>query len=182
MKAYIFSIGEPTTGLCFDLMEKYGFDVQLVYNETSSLWDKLKYFYTKALETPDNAFMRVDADIIPNKNVNRLVDDFIHGWSCASGYDWYKQDRGAISIHVMDRATIKKCLDNIGGAKNKVRPETYLWRLPEVNRLTDIEDEYSCGIHGYGQKSHRQRIKDLKHLRHQDYDWDLVERIEALDE
>lgn len=180
MKAYIFSIGEPTTELCVELMEKYGFEVQLIYNEVSSLWDKLKYFYTKALETDEDIFVRVDADIIPNRNVNRLVDDFIHGWSCASGYDWYKQDRGSISIHVMDRATIKKCLDHIEEARDKVRPETYLWRLKEVNGFTDVEEDYSCGIHGYGQKQHRQRIKDLKHLRNQEYDWELVERIEAL--
>lgn len=180
MKAYVFSIGEPTTELCIELMEKYGFDVQLIYNETSSLWDKLKYFYTKALETEDDVFVRIDADIIPNRNVKRLVDDFINGWTCASGFDWYKQDRGAISIHVMNRSIIEKCLAHIDEAKDEVRPETYLWRLPEVNKHTVIKEEYSCGIHGYGQKHHRQRIKDLKHLRNQKYDWDLVERIEAL--
>lgn len=180
MKAYVFSIGEPTTDLCVELMEKYGFDVQLIYNETSSLWDKLKYFYTKALETEDDVSVRIDADIIPNRNVKRLVDDFINGWSCASGYDWYKQDRGAISIHVMDRATVKKCLKHIEEAKDKVRPETYLWRLKGVNNLTDVEEDYSCGIHGYGQQTHRDRIKALKDSRGQSYDWDLVERIEAL--
>lgn len=180
VKAYIFSIGEHTTDLCVDLMNKYGFETHLIYNETSSLWDKLKYFYTVALETDDDVFVRVDADIIPNKNVNKLVKSFNYGWSCASGYDWYKQDRGAISIHVMDRATIKKCLEHIEEAKDKVRPETYLWRLDSVNPSTRVIEDYSCGVHGYGQQKHRARIKALKDSRGQSYDWDLVERIEKL--
>lgn len=179
MKIWVFSIGEPTTDLCVELLEKYGFDVRLIQDQTS-LWEKLKRFYTETLETEDYYFMRIDADVIPNRNVNRLVDDFIHGWSCASGFDWYKQDRGAISIHVMDRATIEKCLKHIDEAQGEVRPETYLWRLKEVNSLTEVVDDYSCGIHGYGQQPHRDRIKKLKDERHQDYDWDLVERIESL--
>lgn len=179
MKVFVFSIGEHTTDLAVELMEKYGFDVQLVYNETSSLWEKLHYFYTKALETGDEFVMRMDADIIPNKNVIRL-SKCREMWTCASGFDWYKQDRGAISIHVMHRDTIKKCLEHIGEAKRESRPETYLWRLAEVNRFTRIEEKYSCGIHGYAQENHRKRIKELKHIRNQDYDWELLERIEAL--
>lgn len=179
MKAYVFSIGEPTTDLCVELMEKYGFDIQLIYNETSSLWDKLKYFYTKALETGDEYVMRIDGDIIPNKNTIRLSRSR-EMWTCATGFDWYKQDRGSISIHVMHRDIIKKCLEHIEEAKDEVRPETYLWRLPEVNRHTYTEERYSCGVHGYGQQSHRDRIKTLKDSRGQSYDWDLVERIEAL--
>lgn len=179
MKAYVFSIGELTTDLCIELMERYGFEV-ILYQDQTSLWEKLKRFYTEALKTDDDVFVRIDADIIPNSNVERLLGDFINGWSCASGYDWYKQDRGAISIHVMDRATVKKCLEHIEEAKDKVRPETYLWRLPEINKFTDVEEDYSCGIHGYGQQLHRDRIKVLKDSRGQSYDWDLVERIEAL--
>lgn len=179
MKAFVFSIGEPTTNLCVELMEKYGFEVVL-YQDQTSLWEKLKRFYTEALETEDDKFVRIDADIIPNKNSMRLVEEFNKGWSCASGFDWYKQDRGAVSVHVMDRATVKKCLEHIEEAKDKLRPETYLWRLKEVNPLTQVVEEYSCGIHGYGQQRHRDRIKALKDSRGQSYDWDLVERIEAL--
>lgn len=178
IKAFVFSIGEKTTELCVELMEKYGFEVVL-YQDQTSLWEKLKRFYAEALDTEDNVFVRIDADVIPNKNVKRLAKDSL-GWTCASGYDWYKQDRGAISIHVMDRATIKKCLEHIEEAKEKVRPETYLWRLESVNPSTRIIEDYSCGVHGYGQQKHRARIKALKDSRGQSYDWDLVERIEKL--
>jgi hypothetical protein len=178
MKAYIFSIGEPTTNLCVELMQSYGFQVFL-YQDDTSLWDKLKRFYTEALESDGNYFMRIDADIIPNANVKKLQHN-LSLWTCASGFDWYKQDRGAISIHVMNRSIIEKCLEHVEEAQDKIRPETYLWRLTEVNPFTSVEDKYSCGIHGYGQKMHRDRIKTLKYNRNQEYDWNLIDKIEAL--
>lgn len=176
MRAYVFSIGEKTTDLCCELMREYGFEV-ILYQDQTSLWEKLKRFYTEALGTKSDAFVRIDADIIPNRNVLKLQSK---GWSCAVGFDWYKQDRGAISIHMMTRPIIEQCLEHIEEAKDKIRPETYLWRLPEVNPWTYIVDEFSCGIHGYGQKNHRNRIKDLKYNRGQKYDWELIERIERL--
>lgn len=178
MKAYVFSIGEKTTDLCCELMREYGFDVVL-YQDQTSLWEKLERFYTEALESSvDYMFVRVDADIIPNRNVQRLDGD--KGWQCASGFDWYSQDRKAISIHVMERPIIVKCLKHIEEARDEVRPETYLWRLPEVNPFTSVQTEFNSGIHGYGQGDQRQRIKDLKYVRNQKYDWDLLDRIEAL--
>lgn len=181
MKAYVFSIGENTTDLCMELLQDMGFET-ILYFDGTTLWDKLKRFYTEALETTDNDFIRIDADIIPNKGVLDLVklnDNCL--WHCGVGWDWYKQRRDTISIHHMKREAIEKCLQNIEGAKREIRPETYLWRIeefhwPRVCHQVDI----SCGIHGYGQKDQRERIKQLKHLRNQDYDWDLVEKIEAL--
>lgn len=178
MIAFVFSIGEKTTPLCLKLLNEYGFETRL-FQDNTTLWYKLKRFYTEALETDETHFMRVDADIIPNRNVLRLAEK-ARGWSCASGYDWYSQDRKAISVHVMERHIIEKCLRHIEEAEDKIRPETYLWRLPEVNSYTNIQDEFNCGLHGYGQQDHRDRIKELKYNRNQKYDWDLLDRIEAL--
>ena len=178
MKCFVFSIGEKTTELCCELMKDYGFEV-ILFENRSSLWNKLNRFYLEALETEDEYFMRIDADIIPNQNVKKLAGA-TNGWSCASGYDWYSQDRKAISIHVISREVIEQCLKHIEEAKDEIRPETYLWRLPNVNPETVIVDRYSCGIHGYGQQEHRDRIKLLKHNRNQDYDWKLLDRIEKL--
>lgn len=177
MKCFVFSIGEKTTDLCCELLKEYGFDVVL-YKDDTTLWEKLKRFYTEALESDDYVYMRVDADVIPNRNVTNLNSG--KGWNCAQGYDWYSQDRKAMSVHVMERPIIEKCLKHIEEARNEIRPETYLWRLPEINPYTSIETSFSCGLHGYGQKEHRERIKDLKYNRNQLYDWDLVERIEML--
>lgn len=182
MKAYIFSIGEKTTQLCCDLMKEYGFEV-ILFQDDTSLWNKLKRFYTEALATEDEVFLRIDADIIPNRNVKKLIEcrktRSCH-WTCATGWDWYKQDRGPVSIHVMDRDVIKKCLDRINDARDTTRPETYLWRLENVNSKTYTPKDFSCGIHGYAQEDQRERIKSLKQSRNQNYDWKLIERIEAL--
>lgn len=187
IKAYVFSIGEKTTDLCCELMKEYGFEVVL-YQDQTSLWDKLKRFYTEALATGDEEVVRIDADVIPNKNVLKMVEwakeDEWGRWTCAMGWDWYKQEIGAISIHVMHHSVIEECLNKIESAKNESRPETHLWRLKEVTAFTELYngegEEIYCGLHGYGQREHRKRIKDLKYNRGQDYDWDLIDRIEAL--
>lgn len=181
MKAYVFSIGEKTTDLCVELMREMDFEVILLQDKTS-LWSKLKQFYELALQTNGQEFIRIDADIIPNKGVLDLIkinDGCL--WHCAVGWDWYKQKRDTISIHHMKREAIEKCLQNIESAKDKDRPETHLWRIeefhwPRVCHQVDI----SCGIHGYGQSDQRDRVKALKRMRGQEYDWDLVQRIEAL--
>lgn len=180
MKCWVFSIGEPTTDLCCELLSEYGFEVILLQDDTS-LWEKLKRFYIEALDSQEPIVMRIDADIIPKSNITEMRTTNYKSWVCASGYDWYKQDIGAISIHVMNKDIIKKCLDNIESAKNKIRPESHLWRLQGINNHTRIDDSTVYGVHGYAQKPHRERIKALKQQRGQSYDWDLVERIEALD-
>lgn len=158
-------------------MQEHGFEV-ILYQDQTSLWEKLKRFYTEALQSDGIWFCRIDADVIPNRNVLKLTGG--KGWQCAVGFDWYKQDRGAISIHIMNRGVIEECLKHIDEAKDELRPETYLWRLSNVNPITSIQGDFSCGIHGYGQKDQRDRIKELKYNRGQPYDWRLIDRIEAL--
>jgi len=188
MKIYVFSIGEKTTQLCCDLLKEYGYDV-ILYQDNTSLWEKLKRFYTEGLETGDPEIMRIDADIIPYKNIVNMQNK--HGWTCAWGFDWYKQASGAISIHRMKREIAEKCLRNINTAQDKNRPESHLWRLPSINDFTgyhgqelyddnSYDQEVLFGMHGYGQIDNRERIKKLKASRNQEYDWKLVERIENL--
>lgn len=188
MKAYVFSIGEKTTNLCCELLREYGYDIVL-YQDQTSLWEKLKRFYTEALATEDRQFMRIDADIIPYEDVNNMEN--YHGWTCAWGFDWYKQQSGSISIHKINREVIELCLRYIEGAREENRPESYLWRHININQLTgyhgqrddpaySFDEDVLFGLHGYGQDDQRQRIKDLKSSRNQQYNWDLVERIERL--
>lgn len=185
VKCYVFSIGEKTTALCCYLMEQYGFEVILIQND-APLSSKLRTFYEMALATKDEVWMRIDADIIPNKNVKKLADimqpygSALPNWICASGFDWYKQDRGAISIHVMNRAAVERAAKHAPYAKEFIRPETYIWRQPDINPFTMVIESFNSGLHGYGQQNQRRRIKHLKQSRGQSYDWDLVEKIEAL--
>lgn len=181
MKAYVFSIGESTTDLCVELMKEYGFEV-ILYQDSSTLWDKLKRFYLEAFGTKDKMFVRIDADIIPNQNA-KIIPKYTPNypmWDCSVGWDWYKQDRGSISIHYMNRLAVELCLDHIDECSRQVRPETYLWRVPNINPFTKQDWTISRGMHGYAQVDQRERIKQLKHLRNQEYDWSLVERIEKL--
>lgn len=185
MRCYVFSIGEKTTDLCCELMKEYGFDVILIKDE-SPLASKLARFYDMALQTNDDNWVRIDADIIPNRNVQlltKIVQPFgsdLPSWLCASGFDWYKQDRGAISIHVMNREAVKRAKKHAPYAKEAVRPETYIWRQPDINPFTLVIESFNSGIHGYGQLDQRTRIKHLKHSRSQKYDWELLDKIEAL--
>lgn len=176
MRAYIFSIGEPTTDLVCDLMREYGFDVVL-YKDSTSLWSKLKRFYHEALDSPDEEVIRIDADVIPNPNVKNLRSG--GGWVCARGFDWYKQDVGAVSIHCLSRDVLHLCEAYINEAQSMSRPESHVWRIPIINEKTSLT-EAVYGLHGYGQQEHRNRIKALKDSRNQTYDWSLVERIENL--
>lgn len=181
MKCFVFSIGEKTTDLCCELMRKYGFEVILL-KDNSSLQQKLKRFYVEALSTKDNMFVRIDADIIPNQNakeIPKFIADYPM-WECSVGWDWYSQNRKPISIHYMNRLAVQMCLNNVDKAEKEVRPETYLWRLPNINPYVHIDWTLARGLHGYGQTDQRKRIKELKDSRGQDYDWPLVERIEAL--
>lgn len=182
MKAVVFSIGEKTTDLCCELMAKYGFEVVRLEDPKTTLWQKLKQFYELAMDTDEDVFVRMDADIIPNANVKTmpLYKPEYPLWECSVGFDWYKQDRGTISIHYMNRRAIQKCLEHVDEAKRETRPETYLWRVPNINLYTTVDWTINRGIHGYGQIDQRERIKELKDLRGQQYDWGLVERIEAL--
>lgn len=179
MKCWVFSIGEPTTELCCELLKEYGFEVILLQDDTT-LQQKLKRFYIEALESCEPVVMRIDADIIPNKNITKLRTRPAKKWVCASGYDWYKQSLGAISIHVMDKNIIAKCLEHIDEAIKLSRPESYIWRHAKINKNTAIDDSLVYGLHGYAQSAHRERIKSLKQTRNQTYDWDYIERIEAL--
>lgn len=175
VKAIVFSIGESTTPLCADQLDRYGFDVE-VWIDKSSLWEKLKRLYEF-----NEDVLRVDADIIPNRFVKEVIPHKDDWWVCASGWDWYANELRPISIHYLRKEALRVGRDHINEAEEESRPETYIWRLPDFYnprrcRVIDV----AAGLHGYAQKDQRERIKGLKARRGQDYDWGLVERIERL--
>ena len=182
MKAYIFSIGETTTDLCVSQLKKMGFEVHLLHDKTS-LWSKLKQFYQYAYEDADDSVLRVDADIIPNQNVLELIklDDGCW-WHQSLAFDFYRQDLIPASVSHMRFEAIKLARENIDRFEHDSRPETAIYRLEEFHypRRCHIANIVT-GLHGYGQADQRERIKQLKHFRGQEYDWDLVARIEAIE-
>lgn len=177
MRAFVFSIGESTTELCVEQLEKFGFDVVL-WQDSTPLWKKLYKLYWQ----PDEEIVRVDADIIPNENILELINiDDDCWWHCASGWDLYKNDIAPISIHYMKQEALVAARDYISRGKDELRPETYVWRSRPFMQPRRCEVvPLVCGIHGYGQKDQAERIKTMKSLRNQPYDWDFIEKMQDI--
>jgi hypothetical protein len=184
MIAYITSIGEPTTDLCKWALERNGFEVELVNNQFTSLAEKLRTIYFSAEED----FLRVDADVIVNKNmtpelVKRLSIKFpdIWWWQFLI-FDWYKQDIGHQPSFIRKPAlsTLKK---NIGTFMYDLRPETECSRVEEFYnpRRFETYKDVVTGIHGYGIKK-LEPVMKLKQERGQtdNYDFEMVARLNKI--
>lgn len=177
MKAYLTSIGETTTELCEWSLKRQGFDVVLLQSKTS-LWDKLKAIF----EDADDDFLRVDADVVVNKNVVDLVKQKDLWWYQALTYDWYKQDSTHGGVQFIRKPAIEAVRKHIDEARRLNRPESYLYRLREFHEPRVCGTyEAICGLNGYKQTD-MQRVKNTKSDRGQysNYDWLLAERLNAL--
>lgn len=180
MKAFITSIGEPTTRLCKWSLERNGFDVYVV-DKDGTLAQKLKLIY----ELADDDFIRVDADVIPNSLItpeylNTLDDPFIW-WYQFQTFDWYKQDITHGGIQFIKKEALPALSRNISTFLTAERPESQMYRLDEFeNPRRGITVDKVAGIHGYGIKDISE-VKRTKARRKQTgYDWELVEGLNTL--
>lgn len=182
MTAYITSIGEPTTDLCKWALERNGFEVKIIKNN-SNLWQKLKDIYGDT----DQEFLRVDADIIVNRN---LTVDLIKSlktkrpsiwWWQFLTFDWYKQDINHAMAYISEKA-INDLRSNINKFENSLRPETEVSRIKEFHNPRRMETyEISImGLHGF--KGNVDRAKKLKEKRGQEnlYDFELARKLNKL--
>lgn len=187
MKAYVTSIGEPTTELCGWSLSRNGFEVHLLDAPNISLAEKLKWIYE---DRPDEDFVRVDADVIVNRH---LTPDAITQismkyplyvvWVQLMSFGWFRQEAVHGGIQFIKKAALPTLRDNIDKFMTAERPESQMFRLD------DFEDPRKCvsyegqlfGIHGYAQND-IDRVKETKLRRGQydNYDWELVERLNAL--
>ena len=178
MKAYVCSIGEKTTALCVEQLEKFGFDVT-VLNEIEPWVDKYKRF----IKTAEEDCIRIDADILVNKNI-RLVGLDIPDSAYAVGHATYDMYQNMINtggpVFYTKKALdiIRKNLDKIG----TFRPEVTAVRLPEMEGHVDIRD-LIIGIHGVGQDQEaieRAKQNKINRKQIQNYDFELVEKLNNL--
>lgn len=182
MRAFVTSIGEPTTDLCVWSLRRNGFDVILIKDETT-LWHKLKLIYEYAEED----FFRVDADIIVN---NRLTPEML-SWLDAKNpeiwwwqfltFDWLKLNLTHSMSYIRKEAIPALC-SRIEFVERSNRPETEMSRIKEFydpRRFDTYEDEI-MGLHGY--KADLKRVKKIKHIRNQQnlYDFEMAERLNKL--
>lgn len=181
MKAYVTSIGEATTDLCVWSLQRSGFDVELIQDKTT-LWDKLNRIYNKA----DHDFVRVDADVVPNKMLTpqavNLAGANISWWLQFQTFDWHKQGLSWGGIQFIRKEALPYLRDSADKFSDKIRPETELTRIPQFyspRRFESIPDV--MGLHGY-KATDLKRVKELKAMRNQspNYDWELEERLNAL--
>lgn len=184
MKAYITSVGEPTTQLCDWALKRNGWNVELLFDGNTSLADKLEFIY----ETATEDFLRVDADVI----VNRFcTPDFIKEqmdkqpdtwWLQFQCWGWYGQQPIYGGVQFIKIEALEALRSNIKRFKHTSRPETAISRINEFYNPRRFQSvDTLLGIHGYG-------IKDLKPIiiqkanrgQSSNYDFELAKRLNEL--
>ncbi len=176
MRCYITSIGEPTTDLCVKQLSER-FEVTVLESNTT-LWEKLKFIYFDA----DEDFVRVDADVIPNKN---LSADFIRGlarediwWLQFLTFDWFKQDVAHGGVQYIKAECIPHLRKYVDDAMPKERPETYLSRLESLHNPRRFESHpVVMGLQNYNNDMDRVRNTKTRRDQLDLYDFDLAKAI-----
>jgi hypothetical protein len=181
--AFVTTIGEPTTDLCVWSLKRNGFEVHTVSGDTT-LAEKLKEIYQEAYYI-DCDFLRVDADVIVNKNctpdnISGLVSDD-DWWVQFMTFEWFRLDIGYGGVQFYKKETLPALMKNIDDALLLDRPETYLSRIPEFygpRRFNSVEKV--MGLHNY--KNDIKRVAKVKANRGQSsqYDFDLAVRMNEL--
>lgn len=176
MRAYLTSIGESTEQVCKWQLERLGFEVVLL-DKIEPWIDKYKRFILIA----DENCLRVDADVIVNKNILECLGlgEVMAQFTC---FDFYRNDvwntcpvyYGKNILEI-----IKNNLDKIGN----IRPETDAWRLPDVLPRTITLDKKCYGQHGFFQDGETferayQNKKDRGQL--EIFDFELAEKLRKL--
>lgn len=174
MKAYVTSIGEPTTDLCVWSLERQGFEVVLL-NDGTTLWNKLKKIY----EMADDTFLRVDADVIANRNIKRVAMPSSVWWVQYNCFGWFSQEASPGGIQLYGKETLEHLRKRIDEAEHMDRPETFMSRLVEFHEPRRFaSSDMICGVHGYMQNDY-DRIYKVKAHRNQldNYDFDWVTKV-----
>lgn len=181
MIAYVTSIGETTEELCVWSLKRNGFFVVLLRDPDTSLAAKLKQTYNYA----DDDFVRVDADVVVNKNLTPEIGELANAgqwWMQFWTYEWYKQDFTHGGVQFIKKQALPALRANVDRMQGMERPESELYRLPEFHDPRRC-DWYPMvvGLHGFKQADY-QRIKDTKTRRGQiaAYDFELAEKLDQL--
>lgn len=178
MKAFVTSIGEPTTDLCVWSLERLELEVELIQDDTP-----LAYKLEKIYNLAESSFIRVDADIVPNQNVLELTEYHPTAWWVQGKcFGWYAQSLINGGVQFIRTPAIPYLRKAIKKHLKAERPESQMYRLPEFHDPRRcVASDIVCGLHGWNQND-LERVKEVKRRRgqYENYDWDLVERMAAL--
>lgn len=175
MKAYVTSIGEKTTDICCEQLDKFGFEVVLLANKEKWI-DKYKRFLGMAKEN----CIRIDADIVPNKLIKEaprfdqtdyLIVDF-------HTYDFYKNNLSVTSPVYYKEMALQMFRSNLDKI-TELRPERSMTKLVGEQKYTC---EYIVGMHGFFQtlnhlKRHRKTKQERRQMEKYGYDFELAEKL-----
>jgi len=183
MRAFVTTIGEKTTELCIKQLKRYGFEVILL--DGKELWASKYTRFIEEADKLDEDILRVDADIIVNKNIQEIpyYEYYNSGVSMVQfkHWDFYKNDLGQGNPVWYSAEAIKIIKDYLQYI-DPHRPETWAWRLSDIRPYTETSDSV-VGIHGIAQsKEDIKRAFEHKKLRGQlqDFDFDLAYKINKL--
>ncbi len=178
MKAYVCTIGEKTTDICIEQLERYGFEV-VVLAEKEPWPVKYKKFLELASKEKANC-IRVDADVIVNKNVKIFERKNWDRYYMAQGtlFDFYRNDIFIGQPVWYSASCFQIILENFDQL-DLIRPEASAWRLKQINDWTHNFDEI-MGMHGFAQDQETMdRAYRNKALRKQmeHFDFELAHKI-----
>jgi hypothetical protein len=172
MKAFITSVGERTTDICIERLNYFGFET-VVFRKQETWWDKYKHFISQASEP----CIRVDADTIINANIiPALLDIDPEKYMVQFHYYCLYSNSVRIGCPVYYNEKALEIIKRNLGTLNHERPETFAWRLPEINNGHNFTDPSIVGIHGFYQDVETIiRAKNNKLIRKQDgFDFELA--------
>lgn len=185
MKAVVTSVDERTTDLCVWSLERNGFEVVL-YQSKSSLWEKLKAIYSQLEED----FIRVDADVIVNRNCKEanikqiLKTDYLQKawWVQFQCWGWYTQDLIYGGVQLIKKEALPDLRQSVDKYEHTNRPETALSRIEAFYNPRKFESyNQAMGIHGYGIKNLKPIIKQKANRgQSANYDFELAEELNKL--
>lgn len=181
INAYVTSIGERTTDICCEQLKRLGFDVFLLDEKEEWIVK-----YKKFIEIAIAPCVRVDADVIVNKNLKEYCETFvkhpIEDMTQFNVFDLYKNDLSNTSPLLYSEKAINK-IRELSDKIDSKRPETSAWRLIQNECLEVYTSTQIMGIHGLLQDTETiKRAKQNKIDRKQidNYDFDLVFKIKEL--
>lgn len=180
MKAYVTSIGEQTTEICCEQLKRYGFEVVLM-DEKEEWVNKYKRFLTIA----EGDCLRVDADIIVNRNISKFYKQAkeMDCWLADTKvYDLYRNGLSCAGVVYYSKEGLKYAKD-ILFCPSAIRPERSFSK--EIGHKKDTLIDMVVGIHGFFQDDETMyRAKENKKNRGQEekynYDFDLAFKLKSL--
>lgn len=144
MRAFVTSIGEKTTDICADQLSRFGFDV-VVLSKKENWADKYRQF----IDSTEEDCIRVDADVLVNERV-KLMREMPHLdilMAQGSVYDFFHNDSW-VGQPVYYSRNVFKIIRHQLEHMNEMRPESWAWRLADVNKKT-ISLDTLMGMHGF---------------------------------